>query len=48
MRIIGRHWGTPETTYDLLLSEANSTRFSREVRDLTRFQNSVPLLRLEI
>jgi hypothetical protein len=40
MRLTGNGWGTGNGTYDIQLSNANQTTFSRSVTGLKRYQNS--------
>jgi hypothetical protein len=39
MRLSGNGWGTGTSTYDIQLSNANETTFSRSVTGLNRYQN---------
>jgi hypothetical protein len=40
MRLTGHGWGTANANYDIELSNANETNFTRRVNGLTRYQNS--------
>ena len=40
MRLTGHGWGTSAASYDIELSDANQTNFTRRVNGLTRYQNS--------
>ena len=40
IRLTGHGWGTTNANYDIELSNANETNFTRRVNGLTRYQNS--------
>lgn len=43
LRVTGRGWGTAAASYDLALTEANGSVYTRTVTGLTRYQTAAPL-----